>query len=607
MKEKMYKRTFVLIFVCWWLALSGFSLNSNEIVSLKIKDTFPGDTPDGFPSPGEKIALNIRIVMDFIPEESYIVSDTELVEIENKKTKFYITKADTLINSSFEPTLLIKKSCPTDMLIPFLLVYRKDTIFDTLSFNIHTVGIVDSCYLDKKVNKTNSKLHIKVSASVAEGFPSGYTGINADIRDSDGEFVHKLKLFDDGKHSDGDEGDGLFSNSWWSPSISRDFVIDIELEDSSMNHSIKTERITGFTTKSFSLAHPYLVVSDPYSDSPDNEVVYLMTELMDSLKIGYDKWNIWFRGYPDSNETSLWGAKGAILVWATKLGGTLKYSSKGRRVIEGFLKNGGNLLLATSYLGNYIKEYGNEADSLFYEDILCSRFVKRFTSIDSIHTLALTNPLTNQISDTFNLSFSLADSNKFVSFADLIEPIPPALPVVSFCGREDSIVTIDTTCCFGVKVKKDNYKIIYLCFSISEISPFSARKSFFEKSLTWLSEETADTFSYHPVLEQTVEVVKLADPYPNPFLEESTIPFTLLSEGDVILIVCDLTGRTVRYLIHSFLNKGNYYAVWDGKDEKGDETAVGYYFIRLAIKTVEKSSGQEIEIVLSKKLLKLRK
>lgn len=603
----MYKRTFVLIFIYCCFFLTGFQLNSNEIVSIKIKDTFPGDTPDGFPSPGEKIALNIRVVLDFIPKESYIVSDTELVEIENKKTKFYSIKADTLINTSFEPTLLLKNTCPTDMLIPFILVYRKDTIFDTLSFNIHTVGIVDSCYLDKKVNKTNSKLHIMVSTSVAEGFSSGYTGINADIRDSDGGFIHKVKLFDDGKHSDGDEGDGLFSNSWWSPPISRDFVVDIELVDSSMNHSIKMERTTGFTTKSFSLAHPYLVVGDPYSDSPDNEVVYLMTELMDSLKIGYDKWNIWFRGYPDSNETSLWGAKGAILVWATKLGGTLKHSSKGRAIIEDFLKNGGNLFLATSYLGNYIKEYGSEADSLFYEEFLCSRFVKRFTSIDSTQTLVLTNPLTNQVIDTFNLTLSLTDSNRFASFADLIEPIPPALPVISFFEIEDSTVNLDTTCCFGVKVKKDNYKIIYLCFSINDISPFSVRKDFFEKSLTWLSKETADTFPYQPVLEETIDFVKLADPYPNPFLKESTIPFTLLSEGDVILIVCDLTGRTVRYLIHSFLNKGNYYAVWDGKDEKGDETAVGYYFIRLAIKTVEKSSGQEIEIVLSKKLLKLRK
>ncbi len=599
--------TIVLIFICSSLFLASSHIDSKEIISIRIKDTFSGDTPDGFPSPGERIALSITVAMDFIPEESYIVCDTGLVKIENNNTKFYAKRADTLINTPLEPVIFIKENCPTDILIPFILVYSKDTILDTISFNIHTVGIVDSCYLDKKVNKTSNKLHVKVASKATEGYPSGYTGILAEIRDSVGEIIDTVKLFDDGKHFDKDEGDGQFANSWWTPSSPKDYVIDLILMDSTMNHSFTMRQTIGFTTKDFSLTQPYLIVGDPYSDSPENEVVESIKELMDSLNLGYDNWNIWFRGYPDSNEILHWGRKKVILIWATRLGGTLKHSTKGKEIIQHFLKRSGNLFLSTTYLGKYIEDYGSELDLLFYEDILCSRFVSRFTSDDSVKTLTLSNPCTDQVSDTFNLILSLHDTNRFISFAEIIKPVSPALPIVTLLEREDSTVIIDTSSCFGLKVEKDKYKIIYLCFNMNEISPFSVRKNFFGESLKWLSEETTDTFSYQHVLEKDIELVRLSDPYPNPFLNESTIPFTLLSAGEVNLMICDLLGRTVRYLIRSSLSEGNYYAVWDGKDEKGDGTAVGYYFIRLEIKTVDKSSGKEKDIVVSKKLLKLRK
>jgi flagellar hook assembly protein FlgD len=63
----------------------------------------------------------------------------------------------------------------------------------------------------------------------------------------------------------------------------------------------------------------------------------------------------------------------------------------------------------------------------------------------------------------------------------------------------------------------------------------------------------------------------------------------------------------VKHLIRSSLNEGNYYAVWDGKNEKGNETAVGYYFIRLSILTTDKNTGEEVNFVVSRKVLKLRK
>ncbi|GAJ00061.1 unnamed protein product, partial [marine sediment metagenome] len=47
--------------------MTSSHIDSKEIISIRIKDTFLGDTPDGFPSPGERIALSITVAMDFIP------------------------------------------------------------------------------------------------------------------------------------------------------------------------------------------------------------------------------------------------------------------------------------------------------------------------------------------------------------------------------------------------------------------------------------------------------------------------------------------------------------------------------------------------------------
>ena len=607
MKIEMIRCKKFFIFIYGILFFTGFNLYSSEIVSVRIKDSFLGDTPDGFPSPGEKIALSISVIMDFMPDESYIVCDTELVQIEEAKTRFSKGKSDTLLNDILEPTLLLRKNCPTDRLIPVILVYRKDTIFDTLSFNIHTVAVLDSCYPVQKVSDTNNKLLLHATCKTVDGHPSGYTSILTRIMNSKDEFIEEVKLFDDGKHFDGVENDGLFGNSWWTPSSASDFIMALILKDSTVNHTFEMKEVTGFSTKGFSFDNPYIIIGDPYSCSPANEAVNVVSELMDSLDLDYDIWNLWFRGCPDSNEIALWGARKAIIVWATKNGGTLRASTLAKQLIQDFLEMGGNLFLATAYLGNYVKDYGSEADSIFYEDILCSKFITRFESDNGFSSLLLRSPFTDEVMDTFALTLSSSDSNRFTSFADIIKPISPAIPVVSLLEKKDSTVTIDTIGCFGLKIKKDNYKVLYLSYNIGEISPFSLRKDFFEEGLKWLSEETSDTFSYQPVLEEEKTFVELADPYPNPFLKESTIPFTLLTPGNVSLIICDLSGRTVRRLIHSSLSKGNYYIVWDGKNEKGDETAVGYYFVRLAIKTVAQSTGENVEDVVSKKLLKLRK
>jgi hypothetical protein len=84
--------------------------------------------------------------------------------------------------------------------------------------------------------------------------------------------------------------------------------------------------------------------------------------------------------------------------------------------------------------------------------------------------------------------------------------------------------------------------------------------------------------------------------YPNPFVAETNMKFFAPSPGSYKLEVFDVAGRRSRTIEAQTSKIGWVQAVWDGRDDRGDETASGVYFIRV-------SSGDRAEI---KRLLRVR-
>jgi hypothetical protein len=64
---------------------------------------------------------------------------------------------------------------------------------------------------------------------------------------------------------------------------------------------------------------------------------------------------------------------------------------------------------------------------------------------------------------------------------------------------------------------------------------------------------------------------------PNPFRASTTIPFQLGGRANVQLQICDVTGRLVRRLDASGLQR----LAWDGRDDAGQAVPSGTYFMRL--------------------------
>ena len=68
----------------------------------------------------------------------------------------------------------------------------------------------------------------------------------------------------------------------------------------------------------------------------------------------------------------------------------------------------------------------------------------------------------------------------------------------------------------------------------------------------------------------------LSQNYPNPFNPSSTIEYTLPRSGDVSLVVYNLRGEAVAFLINGAMPAGNHHVIWDASN-----VSSGIYFYRL--------------------------
>ncbi|MFA7058012.1 MAG: T9SS type A sorting domain-containing protein, partial [Candidatus Cloacimonadales bacterium] len=80
--------------------------------------------------------------------------------------------------------------------------------------------------------------------------------------------------------------------------------------------------------------------------------------------------------------------------------------------------------------------------------------------------------------------------------------------------------------------------------------------------------------------------------YPNPFNPTTTISYNLPADGNVEISIFNLKGQRVKRLQNDFRTAGNHSVVWDGCDERGNQTSSSVYFYR--IKTAKLSTTKKI-------------
>ncbi|HXV15059.1 MAG TPA: FlgD immunoglobulin-like domain containing protein [Candidatus Krumholzibacteria bacterium] len=75
--------------------------------------------------------------------------------------------------------------------------------------------------------------------------------------------------------------------------------------------------------------------------------------------------------------------------------------------------------------------------------------------------------------------------------------------------------------------------------------------------------------------------LSLGQNYPNPFNPTTKIPFTLESEGRVLIRVFDVRGARVATIFDGTLGQGRHSVEWSGKDDAGRPVASGLYLYTL--------------------------
>jgi hypothetical protein len=70
--------------------------------------------------------------------------------------------------------------------------------------------------------------------------------------------------------------------------------------------------------------------------------------------------------------------------------------------------------------------------------------------------------------------------------------------------------------------------------------------------------------------------------YPNPFNPQTTIFYSMLSDGPVEISIFDLSGRRIRTLVEEITSAGNHSVIWNGCDDQGQLQSSGLYFTRIS-------------------------
>jgi hypothetical protein len=86
---------------------------------------------------------------------------------------------------------------------------------------------------------------------------------------------------------------------------------------------------------------------------------------------------------------------------------------------------------------------------------------------------------------------------------------------------------------------------------------------------------------YNPEHVELPTRIELVQNYPNPFNPSTTIRFGLPDEGKVKLVIYNVLGQKVRELINDSREAGYHTAIWNGKNDMGQQVSSGLYIYRL--------------------------
>ena len=78
-------------------------------------------------------------------------------------------------------------------------------------------------------------------------------------------------------------------------------------------------------------------------------------------------------------------------------------------------------------------------------------------------------------------------------------------------------------------------------------------------------------------------VISLAQPFPNPFSQNTVIEYELLNAAPITLKIYNISGQLVRTLINTQQTQGHKTVTWNGRDNAGERVSPGVYFLKFTM------------------------
>lgn len=93
------------------------------------------------------------------------------------------------------------------------------------------------------------------------------------------------------------------------------------------------------------------------------------------------------------------------------------------------------------------------------------------------------------------------------------------------------------------------------------------------------------------VSQTNISRTKTSKAYPNPFIDQVAISYSLAEKSEVQLSIFDLQGRQLKILLNQKQEAGNHSIYWDGKDKTGSKVVEGVYVYRIQTATKVESGN----------------
>jgi len=77
----------------------------------------------------------------------------------------------------------------------------------------------------------------------------------------------------------------------------------------------------------------------------------------------------------------------------------------------------------------------------------------------------------------------------------------------------------------------------------------------------------------------------LSQNYTNPFNPKTQIRYQIPEEGYITFKVYNTLGQQIKSLVNGWIESGNHFVYWDGKNEYGEEVSSGVYLCQMKAKT----------------------